>query len=59
MQLELTPDAAQVLQDVLDHALGDTREEIYKAEVADYKALLRKRETIIQSLLDRLKAPTS
>lgn len=57
MQLELTPDTAQVLEEVLDHALGDLREEIYKAEVADYKAQLKSREAIIVSLLGRIKTP--
>ena len=37
MQFELSPDAAEVLQEVLTRALGEVREEIYKAEVADYK----------------------
>jgi hypothetical protein len=57
VQLELTPDTAQVLEEVLDHALGDLREEIYKAEVADYKAQLKSREAIIVSLLGRIKTP--
>jgi hypothetical protein len=58
MQLELTPAEAQVLEEVLTRALGDLREEIYKSEVADYKAGLKQREVIIQSLLQRLTART-
>ena len=58
MQLELSPAEAQVLEEVLTRALGDLREEIYKSEVADYKAALKQREVIIQSLLQRLRART-
>lgn len=59
MQLDLTPEAARVLEEVLDHALGDLREEIYKAEVAEYKVGLKAREVVIESLLQRLKATAS
>jgi hypothetical protein len=58
MQLDITPTEAQVLEEVLARALGDLREEIYKSEVADYKAALKQREVIIQSLLQRLTART-
>ncbi len=56
MQLDITPAEAQVLEEVLARALGDLREEIYKSEVTDYKAALKQREVIIQSLLQRLRA---
>lgn len=59
MQLEIAPDATEVLADVLDRALGDTREEIYKTEVAEYKVALKKREAVLVSLLQRLKSPTA
>ncbi len=54
MQLELTTDEIAVLTDVLDSGLRELREEIYKAEVADYKVSLKRRETILISLLARL-----
>jgi hypothetical protein len=56
VQLELTPEAARVLEEILDRALGDLREEIYKSEVAEYKVGLKSREVIIEALLQRLKA---
>jgi hypothetical protein len=56
MQLDISADDAAVLADILDSALGDLREEIYKAEVADYKARLKTREAIITRLLDQLRA---
>ncbi len=56
MQLDISADEAEVLTEVLEKALGDTREEIYKAEVADYKAILKRREAAIVSLLQRLRA---
>ena len=56
MQIDVSTDEAAVLVDVLDSALGDLREEIYKAEVADYKATLKTREVIITRLLEHLRA---
>jgi hypothetical protein len=56
MQLEISADEAQVLDEVLEEALGDTREQIYKAEVAEYKAMLKRREAAILKLLERLRA---
>jgi hypothetical protein len=45
-----------VLADVLDYALRELREQVYKSEVADYKATLKGREAIITALLQRLAA---
>jgi len=56
MQLEISAEEASVLVDVLESALGDIREQIYKAEVADYKAQLKRREAVISALLNRLRA---
>ena len=53
MQLELTATEASVLADILENSLGALREEVYKAEVAEYKAALKERERIIVSLLAR------
>lgn len=55
MQLQLSADEVAVLSAVLESALGDLREEVYKAEVADYKAGLKQRETIIAGLLERVR----
>ena len=56
MQLEISADEAAVLADILESALGELREEVYKAEVADYKAQLKRRETMIAALLVRVRA---
>jgi hypothetical protein len=56
MQLDISADEAEVLAEVLDRALGDLREEVYKAEVADYKTGLKRRESVITNLLQRLRA---
>ena len=56
MQLDISADEARVLAELLERALSDTREEVYKAELADYKALLKQREAIISRLLARLRA---
>ena len=56
MQLDISADEARVLAELLERALSDTREEVYKAELADYKALLKQREAIVSQLLARLRA---
>src|SRR5207302_370012 len=45
-----------VMVEGVESALGDIREQIYKAEVADYKAQLKRREAVISALLSRLRA---
>ena len=57
MQLDLTADEAAVLADVLDSALGAVREEVYKAEVADYKDSLKRREAALTALLQHMGIP--
>jgi hypothetical protein len=57
MQLDLTADEVAVLADVLDSALRAVREEVYKAEVADYKETLKRRETVLTALLQRMGIP--
>ena len=59
MQLELTATEASVLADVLENSLGALREEVYKAEVSEYKAALKERERIIVSLLARARGAVS
>jgi hypothetical protein len=54
MTLDLSASEAAVLTEVLDRALGDLREEIYKSEVADYKDSLKQREAVLTTLLRRL-----
>ena len=55
MHLELSPEEATLLTEVLESELGEIREQIYKAEVAEYKATLRQREHIVTGLLERLR----
>ena len=59
MQLNLSADEGSVLADLLDSALRSVREEVYKAEVAEYKALLKQRELVITTLLQRLATPST
>ncbi len=56
MQLALGSDEADVLEAILTSALGDLREQVYKAEVAEYKTALKQREAIVTNLLERIRA---
>jgi len=57
MQLDLTADELAVLADVLDSALRAVREEVYKAEVAEYKDSLKRRESVLTAVLQRMGIP--
>ena len=57
MQLELTAEEVAVLADVLDSALREVREEVYKSEVAEYKTTLKLREAVLTSVLQRMGIP--
>jgi hypothetical protein len=56
MQLELSDPERAVLEDLLERALSDLREEIYKTDLADFKDALKEREVTIRGLLARLGA---
>jgi hypothetical protein len=57
MQVDLSADEVAVLADVLDSALRQVREEVYKAEVADYKESLKRREAVLTAVLQRMGLP--
>jgi len=59
MQIDLTADETAVVIEILDNALGDIREQVYKAELSDYKDALRQRQSLLTGLLARLGAPSS
>ena len=54
MVLEFSDAEADVLADILDRALRDLREEIYKTETYTYKQMLKGREAIVTALLERV-----
>jgi hypothetical protein len=56
LQLEVTQDEAAILVDILDSALGELREQIYKSEVAEYKTSLKQREAILSKLLAQVRS---
>ena len=56
MQLELTDQELQELEGILNQSLSGVREEVYKAEVADYKDALKRREQVLTSVLERIRA---
>ena len=56
MAVELSDAELNMLDEILTNQLGELKEEIYKAEVADFKAGLKEREVILTSLLERLRA---
>jgi hypothetical protein len=59
MQLELTEQELDVLHEVMVRERGGVREEIYKTDTPEYKALLKTREAAILSILTKLEGPTA
>ena len=59
MHIDLSTDETTVITEILDSALGELREQIYQAEVAEYKDMLKQRETLLTGVLSRLSAPKS
>ncbi len=54
MELTLTAEEAEFLRALLQRELGELREEVYHAEVTEYKKGLKEEEKILRGLLDRM-----
>jgi hypothetical protein len=54
MQLQLTAEEFELLRDVIRRERGNVKGEVYKTDSADYKRLLKSREALIVSILDKL-----
>jgi len=54
MQLVLDEEERKTLEEVLSEALPNLREEVYKTENYDYREQLKRRETVLKALLERL-----
>jgi hypothetical protein len=59
MHIDLSADETAVVTEILDSALGELREQIYKTELTDYKDKLRQRESLLTGVLARLGPSTS
>ena len=59
MQLELTQQEFGVLRDIMTRELGTIKEEVYKTDAADYKAMLKEREAAILSILTKLQGESA
>ena len=55
MQLELHPEDASLLEELLSEAFADVRVEIHHCRVHDYREQLKEREQRLAGLLERLK----
>ena len=54
MQLNLSQEELEYLTGVLERAHEELREEIYRTDDFNFKQVLKGRETIVVSLLDKL-----
>ena len=55
MQLEIGGDEKALLADILDTAYRDLKEEINKTEAHQFKQQLKARESLLVSLLERVR----
>ncbi len=56
-RVDLTPEEARMLRDVLESYLSDLRMEIAGTESVSFRENLKKTETFLKSLLPRLREP--
>lgn len=54
MELTLTPEEAEFLRALLQRELGELREEVYHAEVTEFKKSLKEEEHLLRKLLERM-----
>ena len=54
--IDLSNDEAALAREILESAYRDLKEEIYKTEETGYKARLKQREAVQESLLAKLTA---
>ncbi|HEY4689050.1 MAG TPA: hypothetical protein VIK33_07040 [Anaerolineae bacterium] len=56
IQVHLMPEEAEMLRDMLQGCLSDLRTEIRHTDSRDYRGMLKKQETSLKMLLERLEA---
>jgi hypothetical protein len=54
MQLQLSPGEIELLQELLERASADVREEAHKTEAADWKRALKARQQALESLRGKI-----
>lgn len=59
MQIQLNEQERQALLEILEDALPNLSEEIYKTENFDYREQLKRRQAVVKALLERLRTPVS
>lgn len=55
--IELTPDEAELLKDILTTDLGELRMEIGDTDLKSFRQHLKKKEEVIKRLIERLASP--
>jgi hypothetical protein len=55
LQVHLTDDDQSLLQEILEQAMADLREEVYKTDTATYREALRERESHLAALLNQIR----
>ena len=54
MHIELTQEELKLLQELLERANADLREEVYRTEAADWKRALKAQERVLGGLREKL-----
>jgi len=55
-RLELTQDEAELLRDMLRHALSDIDVEVFRTDTHDFKTMLKGRRDLMEHILEKLPA---
>jgi hypothetical protein len=54
MEITLRIQEAEFLEGLLKKVLGETRQEVYRSDVAEFKDELKRKEALIRSILAKL-----
>ena len=56
LRLELTQDEAELLRDMLRHALSDIDVEVFRTDTHDFTTMLKGRRDLMEHILEKLPA---
>lgn len=59
MVLTITEEQRELLESILIESLAEVRDEIYRTEHFEFKEKLKARKTIIEQLLEKIRAKTA
>ena len=54
MQIEFTPEEAEVLREILQHGLNEMNVEVIRTDTHDFKTMLKHRREVLEHILAKV-----